>query len=233
MYSKSPLIATGLLCALAASCISLPWRNEPVGQEVNLAFTMENNLLFLSSATIDGKPGRFLFGSAEPRTVIDPSFLRGSTHAFQLGDKQSVRVQSVEMPLQGVGDAIVGADVIGTHAVTVDYVSGLVTYQKEGIHPDLMTVFSYANEPTINVSVDEKSTAAVVDTASPDTLVLPGAPGRRNAHVQIAGTDFGSVDVRLANVSKPRVGNRLLSRFLVTIDYGRKHVGLWRDPRVH
>ena len=45
------------------------------------------------------------------------------------------------------------------------------------------------------------------------------------------GTDFGSIDVRLADVSTPRVGNRLLSKFLVTIDYGQREVGLWRDPR--
>jgi hypothetical protein len=50
--------------------------------------------------------------------------------------------------------------------------------------------------------------------------------------VSIAGTDFGPTDVRYANVAHPRVGNRLLSRFLVSIDYGKRIVGLWRDPRI-
>jgi hypothetical protein len=33
-------------------------------------------------------------------------------------------------------------------------------------------------------------------------------------------------------VARARVGNRLLSHYLVTIDYGRRMVGLWRDPRI-
>ena len=37
----------------------------------------------------------------------------------------------------------------------------------------------------------------------------------------IADTDFGAIDVGYANISRARVGNRLLSRFLVTIDYGQ------------
>jgi hypothetical protein len=39
------------------------------------------------------------------------------------------------------------------------------------------------------------------------------------------------VDIRRADVAAPHVGNRILSKFLVTIDYGRREVGLWRDPR--
>jgi hypothetical protein len=50
--------------------------------------------------------------------------------------------------------------------------------------------------------------------------------------VMIGDTDFGTIDVGYANVSQARVGNRLLSRFLVTIDYGKRVVGLWRDPRI-
>jgi hypothetical protein len=62
-------------------------------------------------------------------------------------------------------------------------------------------------------------------------LVLPGRDARGSVNVRIADTDFGVTDVQYADVSQARVGNRLLSRFLVTIDYGRKVVGLWRDPR--
>src|SRR5437588_7690710 len=72
MYSKRLLIA---ICALAiVSCASLPWSDEPAGEEVNLAFTLEKNLLVIRSATIAGHPGRFVFGSAEPRTVVDATF---------------------------------------------------------------------------------------------------------------------------------------------------------------
>jgi hypothetical protein len=248
MYSKSPLTATAvtgmLAMALLASCGGLlPWRNEPVGEEVNLVFSLEKNLVVLPSATIDGRSGRFLFGSAEPRTLVDPKFARSGAPAagrtgpqtLQLNDKTALRMVPVDIDLRGVGDAIIGSDVWGAHAVTLDYRTGVLTYQKEGIHPELMTLYAFSNQPTVNVLVDGRSISAVVDTASPDTLILPrgtGRAGRRMAHVQVGGTDFGTIDVDFADVTTPRIGNRLLSKFLVTIDFGKHRVGLWRDPRI-
>ncbi len=240
MYFKTLRHATCAAAVLfAAACsIGLPWRDEPIGQEVNLVFVIKNNLLYLPSATIDGHAGQFLFGSAEQRTVLDTKFAKtvdGTAHSLQLNKRESLGFAPVIVDLHGVGDGIVGADVWGGHAVTIDYRAGLLTYQKEGIHPELMTVYTFADVPMINVIIDGRRTPAVVDTSSPDTLVLPraGAPAaRRAARVQIAGTDFGNVEVQLADVASPRVGNRLLSRFLVSIDYGRRQVGLWRDPRI-
>ena len=238
MYLKFPRLATcAAIVVFAASCsISLPWRDEPIGQEVNVAFTLQNNLLFLPSATIDGRPGRFLFGSAEPQTILDPKFAQNApTHSLQLNARQSLRMSPVVLDLHGVGDGIIGADVWGGHAVTIDYRAGLITYQKQGIFPADMVLYDFSAAPMINVVIDGKKTPAIVDTTSPDTLVLPrggAAAGRRNARVQIADTDFGSVNVQLADVSEPHVGNRLLSRFLISIDYGRRQVGLWRDPRI-
>jgi hypothetical protein len=98
-----------------------------------------------------------------------------------------------------------------------------------------MTLFRFTSEPRINVSVDGRTLSAIVDTTSPDTLVLPrgNQPAHRGqARVSIAGTNFGAIDVAYADVAAPRVGNRLLSKFLVTVDYGRREVGLWRDPRM-
>lgn len=238
MYLKFRALATCVAFALfAASCsIRLPWRDEPIGQEVNVAFILQNNLLFLPSATIDGRPGRFLFGSAEPQTVLDPKFAQSiPAHTLQLNERESLRLNPVIVDLHGVGDGIVGAEVWSGHAVTIDYHAGLLTYQKQGIFPADMVLYNYADAPAINVVVDGRRMPAIVDTASPDTLTLPrgeSPAGRRSARVQIADIDFGNVDVRLAEVTAPRVGNRLLSRFLVSIDYGRKQVGLWRDPRI-
>lgn len=240
MYSKSSLIATVITrlagTLLLASCGSvLPWHNEPVGEEVNIVFTLEKNVVVLPSATIDGRAGRFLFGSAEPRTLIDPKFSRAATHSLQLNAKEWLSLPSVDVDLQGVADAIVGGDVWGSHAVTLDYRNGILTYQREGIHPELMTIYPFGDEPMVTVLIDGRSVAAVVDTASPDTLILPRGNDkaeRRNAHVQIANTDFGMIDIRLANVSTARIGNRILSRFLVTIDYGQRRVGLFRDTRI-
>ena len=234
MYSKWARAATVVMLLMAVSCGgAVPWRNEPVGDEVNVVFTIENNLLFLPSATIDGRPGRFFFGSAEVRSVIDPRFGGASTHVLALNERESFHFSPVALDLGGTGDAIIGADVWGDKAVTIDYHAGLLTYQKSGIHPDLMTLYSFSGEPSVLVSVNGREVSAAVDTALPDTLVLPAGSrgGRGSARVTVAGTNFGAVDVRFANTPRARIGNRLLSRFLVTIDYGKHQVGLWRDPR--
>ena len=239
MYSKRLLTATCAL-ALLASCVGTPWRNEPVGSEVNLAFVVEHNLLVLTSATIQGRAGRFVVASASPRTVVDNTFAKSIAApqrgrlALQIGEKETLGFTPLFADLRGIGDAMLGADVWSNRAVTIDYLSGLVTYQKEGIHPESMTVYRFDGEPKINVMVDGRRVAAIVDTASPDTLTLPrgsAAAHRATAHLTIAGADFGNVDIAMADVTAARVGNRLLSKFLVTIDYGRHQVGLWRDPR--
>jgi hypothetical protein len=239
MYSKSLLIAiaTLLLCTMCAT----PWASEPLGQEVNLAFIVRNNLIFLPSATVDGKAGRFLLAVANARTALDSSYAatlppaawRG-TRSLRLTEKEGLSFTPVDLDLHHVADGIIGADVWGNRAVSIDYASGLLTYQKEGIHPEMMILFPFAAEPHVTITVGGKLVDAVVDTASPDTLILPragAAAGRTHARVQLAGTDFGEIDLLLADVAEPRVGNRILSKFLVTIDYGKHEVGLWRDPR--
>jgi hypothetical protein len=244
MYSKTRRTATALvrLCivVLLASCASaVPWRNEPVGDEVNLAFVLQNNLVFLPSATLDGRPARILFGSAAPRLLVDPKFgTSDAPHSVQLNGRQSLQLPGTPLGLGGVADAIMGADAWGAHTIAVDYHAGLVIFQRQPIQPAQMSMFSFAHAangmPMVNVLIDGRSVSAVVDTTSPDTLVLPrgSAPaGRTRAHVQLASADFGMLDVRLADVTTPRVGNRVLSKFLLAIDYGRKQVGLWRDPR--
>jgi hypothetical protein len=243
MYSKTLAIAIATLLLLASCSSSLPWANEPIGEEVNLSFIVRNNLLFLPSATVDGRPGQFLIGAAGARTALDPHFtaalprsVRSGERMLQLNEKESLRFTPVEIDLHKVADGIIGADVWGNRAISIDYTSGLLTYQKEGIHPELMTIYRFAAEPRVNVVVDGKTIPAIVDTASPDTLTLPrgtAAAGRTHARIQLAGADLGDVDVNLADVGEARLGNRILSKFLVTIDYGKREVGLWRDPRTH
>jgi hypothetical protein len=221
-----------VLVLLAASCRSMvPWRDEPVGNEINLAFSLEQNLIYLPSVRLDNRPGRFILGTAAPRTVIDPTMARASS--VQLSEKRTVRVSPVKLDLAGVADAIIGADAWGKNAITIDYRARIVTFQKYGIEPEGMTLFRYRGEPSINLIVDGAQIAAVIDTSNPDTLVLPGRMKTRGtAAVRVGDLDFGTIDVQYADVGRARIGNRLLSRFLVTIDYGRRMVGLWRDPRV-
>ena len=238
MYFKSSRHATCVLALLfAAACTPAPpWRDEPIGSEVNITFVVQNNLLFLNGASIDGRSGRFLIGSSQARTIVDPKFApAGGPHSLQLNQRESLRFAAVGADLHGVADGIIGTDVWGSHAITIDYRTGLLTFQREGIHTDLMVVYKFVDDPMINVAVDGRIVSAIVDTTSPDTLVIPrtaAASERRMAHIQIADTDFGNVDIRTADVAAPRVGNRLLSRFLLTIDYGSRQVGLWRDPRI-
>ena len=226
-----------LLIALVvfAACSSmLPWHDAPPPDEVNLSFTIQNNLLFLTSAKINGIPGRYFFGSATPRTVLDTQAVpHSSTYALTLGDRATLPFTPLYMDLHGTGAALIGADIFAQRAVTIDYRSGLLTYQKTGIHPAYMTLFRFNAQPAVDIKVDGKRLSAIVDTASPDTLTLPAAKeSRGRAHVVVGTSDFGTVDVHYANVEQPRLGNRLLSRFLIAIDYGKHVVGLWRDPRI-
>jgi hypothetical protein len=241
MYSKSLLIAIATLLLCTTCSFKPPWANEPIGQEVNLSFVVSNNLIFLPSATVDGKAGRFLLAVSNARTALDSGYAGNLTpvagnsgRSLQLTEKEALHFTPVLLDLHRVADGIIGADVWGNRAISIDYASGLLTYQKEGIHPEMMTIYRFAAEPRVMVTIDGKEIAAIVDTASPDTLILPrgnAAAGRTNAHVKLAGTDFGNLDVRLADVAEPRLGNRILSKFLVTIDYGKREVGLWRDLR--
>ena len=222
-----------------SACTSrLPWSSQEPANEVNLAFRLDNNLLFLQSTTVNRQPGRIYFASADPQSVLDPAYaarIGTAKYELHLNQRATLPVTPVVLDLHGVADALVGSDVWDSHAVTIDYRSGLLTYQKDGIHPDYMTLYRFDAAPAITASIDGRNTTVIVDTAVADTIVLPrgtARAGRRNAHIVIAGTDFGSVDIALGDVSAPRIGNRLLSKFLVSIDYGKREVGLWRDPRI-
>ena len=233
ILSKSPVAATIAALLFATSCASrLPWNKEIPTPEVNLAFTLERNLVELQTVRLNNRPGRFLLGTAAPRTVIDPRFSGSRTNLLQLSEKETLRLATSSLDLRGVADGIIGIEPWRTRAVSIDYYGGLVTYQKDGIHTGHMKIFRYDDAPMIYVNVDGRNVAAIVDTASPDTITLPRTqPGRGTARISVAGTDFGTLDVGYANIARARVGNRLLSRFLVTIDYGKRVVGLWRDPR--
>ena len=239
MYSKSTLIAMVACVLLSSSCSSrLPWKNEPVGQEVNMVLTLRGNVVILTSLTVNGVPGRFILGVANARTALDPRFLKrlppSETHSLELNARQSLAFTPTAIDMHGLADGILGADVWKSLAITVDYRSGLLTMQREGIHPELMTLTRFDAEPEVELTVDGAPIRAIVDTASPDSLVLPGAtvPSRRTARITIGGVTFPAMDIREAAVTRPRVGNRLLSKFLMTVDYGRRQVGLWRDPRI-
>ena len=242
MLSKSACIARiALACLLVAGCRSTTTRaieQRSERPEINLAFTIDRNLLRLDTLTIDGRTGRFFLGSAHGRTLLSPAFageVQPRSVRLQLNSRESVEVEPLLVDLTGVGEAVVGFDAWQPHVITINYVTGLLTFLRGGMNTQEMTLYRFQDEPAVTVTVDGTAVSAAVDTANPDTLVLPrgNAPaGRRTARVEIAGTVFPAVDIALGDVSRARIGNRLLSKFLVSIDYGRQHVGLWRDPRI-
>src|SRR5207237_1283479 len=143
MYSKTIRIATCAAVLLAASCGMVrsmtPWRSEPEHPEVNLAFTLEKNLVVLQSVSVDGRAGRFLLGSATRQTVLDPKRRAvAGTHTLQLSTREAVQFIPAPGDLGGIADGIVGVDIWRNRAISIDYFAGLVTYQKEGIHRELM-----------------------------------------------------------------------------------------------
>lgn len=233
ILSKSVVAATLAALALAGCASRLPWAREPIGNEVNLAFTLQRNLIDLTTVRVNNRAGRYILGTAAPRTVIDPRTAAAGPQTVQISEKQTIPVQPATLDLRGVADAIIGADAWRNRAISIDYRSGLVTWQREGVDTARMQLYTYDAEPMIYVNVNGTNVAAIVDTTSPDTLVLPARnAGRGTARLIIGDVDFGTTDVAYAPVATARVGNRLLSKFLVTIDYGRRRVGLWRDPRI-
>ena len=237
MIGRARIVAAIVLLAGCQSALDRTVSARAERQEVNISFTIEQNLLRLHTITIGARQGRYVLGTAHPRTVIQPAFIGDEPRRLDLAlnDRQSVSIEPIYMELGAVGDAIIGFDAWERNAVTIDYLKGLVTYQTDGIHTDGMTLYRFQDEPAIAVMVNSRRVPAALDTASPETLILPrgsAAAGRTSVDVEIAGTVFEDVDVLLADVSRARIGNRLLSKFLVSIDYGQRQVGLWRDPRV-
>jgi hypothetical protein len=226
------------VCLVAGCRSATPWGDDPVRPEVNISFNLEQNLIRLPSVEINHRSGRYFFGSAHQQSVLDPQFaatLGAPQHQLNLNARESLRLSARLHDLDGIGDAIIGADAWAQRSVTIDYRTGLLTYQKEGIYPAEMELFRFDGPPAIEIQVNGRTIRAVVDTALPDTLVLPrggAAAGRSRATVAMAGATFTNIDLSLADVTEARLGNRLLSRFLISIDYGRQRIGLWRDPRI-
>lgn len=227
MLSKSIIRATALgaaFCALSCAAITEAPQDTT---EMNLAFTLEQNLIALQTVRIDGRPGRYILATAAPNIVLDDEF-QTPGRTIQFGERATLPIRAERLDLRGVADGLIGSSAWPRETVTIDYRTGLVTIHTGGIERAMMTVFSYRQEPAVEVQVDGQTIEAIVDSANPDTLILPGDADRRGtARVVLGGIDFGTIDIRYAPVRRARVGNRLLSSFLVSIDYGNRLVGLW------
>lgn len=199
--------------------------------ELNLAFRVEDNQLITDSVQVDGQPGRFVIATGTVRTVIDAKFdgvPSGSTRRQDLliGGRKRLRVKTATLDLKSMADGMLGADVWRGQILTLDYRRGLATIggvpdpSTEGAHTQ-----SYSGPPSIVIHVDGRPIRVIVDTAVPDTIILPAklfphteTPKRMLASVEIAGVRFDPTSILVEETGEPRMGNRMLAHFLVTID---------------
>jgi hypothetical protein len=135
-------------------------------------------------------------------------------------------------------DGLLGSDAFRGRIATIDYSRGLLILSAWPRQRPDVTPWDFAGgPPRVPVTINGRAAWAIVDTALPDTAVIPpdfldsGTGNRRAVDLKVAGVRFDGLDVSITPVVTPRLGNRVLSRFVVTIDYAREKIGLWPDPR--
>jgi hypothetical protein len=227
------------LIALSAAGCSVPWRGEK-RDEVNVAFQLEKNLPIIS-VDVNGVPGRFLISSALEATTIAPKFAARIGprpflgHRFIIAERVAIRLSPAVRPLALPIDGILGMDAFRGTAISIDYAAQLLIIELTPHDRRGMTVVPFSTIPAVPVTIDGRAGVAIVDTASPDSIVLPavrGSSGKRTeVELTVDGHAIGRTDAALADTVIPRLGNRVLSKFLVTIDYRLQQVALWpRQP---
>lgn len=232
MLSKRLGSVAIILGCLASSC-SLPWSGD-LSHEANVAFRWKNNLIFIDGS-VDSKPATFLVGTAQPRSVIDPKFREdtGEPVNVSLGHRYSKPISPAGADLKGLADGILGADMWEGSTLTLDYSRQLAILSRDRADNLGGALYRFDGPPAVPITINGQSGRAIIDATIPDSLILPanGRSGRETAAVRIGEFDLGRVDVVFGETSMPRIGNRLLSRFLIRIDYDGGTVWLWRDPR--
>ncbi|HUP64014.1 MAG TPA: hypothetical protein VM557_01875 [Thermoanaerobaculia bacterium] len=209
----------------------------PSPATTHIAWQLEGNLVIVPAA-VDGKNGRFIIGTGDAVTVLDAAFFDSESRravGVVLGDRFSARVTPRVADFEGLADGILGADVFNRRSVTLDFRRGLLVLGR-GLDPISEGVeHRFNGTPTAPVTINGEQTLAIVDSANPDTLLLPssrfGPVGRRLVNLGIGETSFVNVDARVEDIPEVRLGIRILSYFLVTIDYPRQTVNLWPDAR--
>ncbi|MGA7615498.1 MAG: hypothetical protein WBX15_10005 [Thermoanaerobaculia bacterium] len=236
------LLLSAALLFLLAGCSLLPWSHER-GNETNLAFDLDHNLLIVP-ARIEGKDVRLIIASAQPQSVLSAetaqriSFAPGKKISVLLGDRTSVRVKPRIADLHGIADGILGMDAWSRRSITIDYRRGLFIVSRSQDENLPGKVYRFRSRPSIPITIGGRSVTALVDTALPDTVVLPessridagrGSP-RSTLPLTVGDVDLGELDVGYASSKFAYVGNRVLANFLLTIDYRRDRLSLWPYP---
>jgi hypothetical protein len=243
MLSVSSLRATA--CALIVAA-SLPGCSSPEFER-NVAFRIASNLPVIDTE-FEGHSVSFVIATALPNSVLggeraraigfEPSRWRSRVFFRNLaGTKVAPTV--IELPESIPADGLLGADAWRGRTLTLDYRRGLAMLSPPGPIPEGFHSWSFNGPPRISVTLNGIVLPAIVDSAVPDTAIIPevlldenaGEGPRRAVDLEIAGVTFDDVDVLTAPTGDIRIGNRLLSRFLVRIDFDHRTVALWPDTR--
>lgn len=224
------LIAAGVV-AIVSACSHLPWQEERPNEN-NVSFDFRQNLPVID-ASIGGRAIRLIVGTATPVTLLSPELMRnGPTSVLLRGDVTlQIRPEVLQVPLGTVADGILGADALEKNVVTIDYAKRLLILGSQRSQPTDMAHFAYSGAPRVPVVIDGDEMPALIDTASPDTITIPGPRDERLQTTVVIAETTMTESVRVMPGATARIGNRLLARFLVRIDYPRQRVSVWHDPR--
>lgn len=225
-----------LVLSLAASCVP---STEPRIPEDNVGLFLRSNLACVR-AEVNGLDATLVVASALPRTAVKSS-LRGDRAGTRilLGDTLLLYVRSTGLDIAEIpADGLLGADAFRGKIATLDYFRGLLTVSAwPRARPEITPWKFSGGPPRVPVRINGKATWAIVDSSLPDSAIIPpefvaaGSGERTLVTMEVAGIRFDDLDVAVVPVAEPRLGNRTLARFVVTIDYAHEMIGLWPDPR--
>ncbi len=232
-------LMAGVLLFASSGC-QAPWRHEKE-HEINLSFRIVKNQLH-TNAVVGGKPGSFLIGTSQARSLVSTEFLRRhrmkgkETVRILLGRQWSREVTPVEADLQGIADGILGADLWDNATVTIDYRRKIFSRVRGSRFADDLVSHRFSQAPTLPVEIEGVRYSAIVDTTIPDALILPqsifgGVAGSHRAVRVRVGNAERRIEGYVSAGEQVRIGNLLLGNYLVMIDYRSGVVGLWPDPR--
>lgn len=237
-------IAVTAILLTSVSCGAIrDLSREVAGQasETNVSFRLDHNLLWLENMTIEGRPGHFVASASLRRTLLDDAFSEamGASVRVTIRGAHGVRLEPDRHPLAGGIDAMIGYDVLGP-VTLIDYHNQTIARRNRADLSDADYSHQYAGQPSVRITIDGREFAALIDTANPDTIHVPATwmerdenliGSRATASVSIGEIDLGRQDFLLVERGPVRLGNRILSRFLVAIDYPARTVALWdRSP---
>jgi hypothetical protein len=223
-------LATLVILLLVSGCRSIPlFRSGP--EERNIAFRLLNNQIVVDGK-VGGREGTFLVATAQPETLLAARFGASGRIRVELADgRYSTAVTARSAELAQDIDGILGNDVWGKRVLFIDYAKQLLSVADSGDMPEAPRHrFLFGEIPSMRLHLGSREVEALTDTLFPGAVLAVGPVPARSA-IHVDGSSLGEYDIDTAEVSITRVGNTILARYLVGIDFERRLVLLWEDPR--